>query len=113
MASTNNNERNNDNLIQWNCERIRYKKEEICEMIQIYKPAVISVEETKLCQNCDFRVPNYSLYRKDGHFSSTPHGGSAVLIRQAIPHDEIPIQTTLKQSNRSKAKPINIHGRHA
>ena len=65
-------------------------------MIQHYKPAVIALQETKLWQNTEFRILNYSMYREDCHYNNTPHGGIAILIHQSIPYQEIPLQTTFQ-----------------
>ena len=98
MASNMNiNERKNDsNLIKWNCQGIRNKKDEILEMIQLYKPAVIALQETILWQNTEFCIPNYSMYKEDGYYNNTPHGGIAILIHQSIPYQEIALQTTFQ-----------------
>ena len=63
MASNMNiDERKTDtNLIQWNCRGIRNQKDEILGMIQLYKPAVNALQETKLWQNTEIHIPNYSI----------------------------------------------------
>lgn len=83
----------NTNIIQWNCQGIRGKKDELLELAKLYKPSVIAIQETKLWVNSDFRFPNYIMHRQDGHYNRTPHGGVALLIHQSFPYQELPIQT--------------------
>ena len=72
-------------LIQWNCQGIRSKKDELLNIIDVQKPCAIALQEIKLWHNNKFSIPNYIIYRKDGHFNNTPHGGVAVLVHQAVP----------------------------
>jgi ribonuclease HI len=80
-------------LIQWNCQGIRSKKDELLNIIDIHKPATLAIQETKLWNNNDFKVPNYTILRKDGHFNVTPHGGVALLIHETIPFNQIELNT--------------------
>ena len=80
-------------LIQWNCQGARAKKDELLELIRIHKPSAFAIQETKLWRNSNFKIPNYNIFKKDGHFNVTPHGGVALLIHETIPLNEISLNT--------------------
>lgn len=81
------------NLLQWNCQGIRNKKDEILEMIERQQINVLAIQETKLWNNCDFTISGYNSFRKDGHYNRSPHGGVAIFLHQDIPHEEITLVT--------------------
>lgn len=81
------------NLLQWNCQGLRSKKDELLELINRIKPSAIALQETKLWNNIDFKIPNYTIHRKDGHFNVSPHGGVAILIHESVPFNNIPLNT--------------------
>ena len=41
-------ENNSIDILQWNCQGVRSKKDEILEMIEHYKYGIIALQETKL-----------------------------------------------------------------
>ena len=80
-------------VIQWNCQGLRSKKDEPLDMINDQEPYAVALQETKLWHNARFSVPNYTLYRKDGHYNNTPHGGVAVRVHQSVPANLLPLNT--------------------
>ena len=72
-------------IVQWNCQGFRSKKDELLDMINVQNPYAVALQETKLFHNARFRVPNYTLYRKEGHYNNTRQGGVAELVHQSIP----------------------------
>lgn len=87
---------NNQSIVQWNCQGIRNKKNEIQHLINIHKPAIIALQEVKLQNSKQFKVPGYVGYRREGHFNRTPHGGVALYVHQDIPHSTISLNTNIQ-----------------
>ena len=74
-------------LSRWNG-----KKDELLSLIDVQKPCAIALQETKLWHT-KFSIPNYTLYRKDGHFDHAPHGGVAILVHQSVPANLLTLNT--------------------
>lgn len=81
------------NLLQWNCQGIREKRDEILEMIETQHINVLAFQETKLWNYCDLNITGFNCFRCDGHFNRTPHGGVAIYLHQDIPYEEIVLTT--------------------
>lgn len=100
MTSLGNNlnipESDDTTCIQWNCQGLRNKKDELSEIIQTNKPAIIALQETKFKNETIFNIPNYSCIRKEGHFNHTAHGGVALFIHESVPYVEITLTTDLQ-----------------
>lgn len=88
--------RDNDTILQWNCQGARAKKDEIIKMIEDLNPIVVALQETMIGPSNNFRAPNYVCIRKDGHFNRRPHGGVALLVHNTIPFTELKLQTDLQ-----------------
>ena len=86
----------NHNILQWNCQGLRNKKDELLALISTHKPLVIGLQETKLRETCTFTIPQYAVYRRQGHHNVTDHGGVALLIHKSIPHNFLPLRTELQ-----------------
>jgi len=86
----------NTNILQWNCQGIRNKKDEILNMIEAQKISIIALQETKLWKECELRLPRFNCYRKDGHYNRMPHGGVSIYIHEHIPHNVIQIDTPIQ-----------------
>jgi len=65
-------------------------------LIEIYRPTVIALQETKLGKQTPFTIPNYCCYKKEGHFNRTHHGGVGILIHQDTPHQHINLNTDIQ-----------------
>jgi len=84
------------NILQWNCQGIRQKKDEILEMVQQHSLSILALQETKLWNNSKFGIPHYNEIRRDGHYNVTPHGGVAIYVHESIPYDEITLNTPIQ-----------------
>ena len=62
-------------------------------MLDVQKPCAIALQEIKLWHSNKFSIPNYVIYRKDGHLNNTPHGGVAVLVHQSVPANLLTLNT--------------------
>ena len=73
----------------WNCRGITNKYHELLLFLCNYHIDIILLTETKLAPYMHFHIPGYKVYRSD-HPSGRRKGGSAILIRTTIGHDELP-----------------------
>ena len=71
--------------MQWNCQGLGNKKEELISIIERERPRVIALQETMLRPNHPFRIPHYTFLNREGHYNRKPHGGVALLIHESIP----------------------------
>ena len=83
-------------LLQWNCQGLRAKYEELKLIMNHFSPLCVSLQETMLGDNrtpCPKEYTDYSLaYNPDqGH-----HGGSSIFVRRDVPHQQFPLQSQLQ-----------------
>ena len=83
-------------ILQWNCQGLRAKKDELSQIINLHKPTVLALQETKLGKFTTFSLPHYSSIRREGHFNVTPHGGVALFIHESIPYQELNLNCELQ-----------------
>lgn len=84
-------------IIQWNCQGISRKKDELLQIISDEQPLILALQETMLTSNTFFRVPNYNIFHKAGTYNRRQHGGAALLVHESVPMREItPLQTDLQ-----------------
>ena len=83
-------------ILQWNTQGIRTKKDELLELIQQHKSSVVAVQETRLWNDADFRLPGYTALFKHGHFNRAPHGGVALFIHSDVPCTPVSVDSTLQ-----------------
>ena len=83
-------------VMQWNCQGIREKKDEILDLVNHHKPSIIGFQETKLWSYCKVSIPNFNVVRRDGHLNRTPHGGVAIYIHSDIPFIEVPLNANIQ-----------------
>jgi ribonuclease HI len=77
-----------DLVVQWNCRSICSKKSDLIHIINKYKPFVISLQETWLRPNFNFKIPGFACVRED---RPDCYGGVALLINTSTPFVHIPI----------------------
>ena len=82
-------------ILQWNVQVVRNKKDEILDLIEIYKLNIIAVQESKLSEGVNFRISNYNIVRRDGTFNHT-HEGVATLIHASIPYEAAVLNTPMQ-----------------
>ena len=87
---------NNNSILQWNCQGLRSKKDELLSLISTHKPLVVGLQEIKLRDTATFSIPQYVIHRREGHNNVTAHGGVALMIHQSIPHHLLPSRTELQ-----------------
>ena len=58
-------------ILQWNCQGVRGKKDELLELVNNFRPAIVALQETKLWTSNKFVITGFNMERKDGHFNRT------------------------------------------
>lgn len=95
---------NSINIIQWNCQGIANKKDELLQIIEEKLPKVIALQETMCGPRMTPRVPHYNVFSKPGTYSGRYHGGVSLLTHESVPiYSEIQLNTPLQ------AVAIQIH----
>ena len=77
------------NFLQWNTQFISTSKEEIVNLINAYKPSVISIQETFLGNEYMLKFGGYNCIFKQGHYNNRYHGGVAIYTHSSLPVEEI------------------------
>ena len=85
-------------LIQWNCEGILKKKEELEKLVTEKKPICVCLQETKLRFDANYKLPGYKSFLKNLEvpIDGKAHGGVGILVRNDTSAFEIDLNTTLQ-----------------
>jgi ribonuclease HI len=78
----------NSVVVQWNSRSINNKKSDLYHIINKLSPFAVSLQETWLKPEFNFKISGYSCLRED---RSDSYGGVAILIKHSIPFTHIPI----------------------
>lgn len=78
----------NSIAIQWNCRSINNKKSDLYYIINKFKPFIVSLQETWLKPQYNFKISGYSCLRED---RSDSYGGVAILVKHSIPFSHVPL----------------------
>lgn len=73
-------------IVTYNSNSVMKQKQELNDFVAIHKPDIMLIQETWLKQRYRFTIPNYNIYRTD---RETRGGGTAVLVKRQIKHNEI------------------------
>lgn len=82
-------------IAEWNANGLTNHKTELIHFLQDNKIDLLLISETHFTERTVFRIPNYKIYHTN-HPDGTAHGGAAVVIRNTIPHHELPAHQTNK-----------------
>ena len=83
-------------IIQWNCQGIKAKKDELLKIIEAYRPEVVAVQETMIRDSEQFRIPQYKERRREGHYNRRSHGGVAISVHEETPHRNVQVNTPVQ-----------------
>ncbi|KAI5750100.1 hypothetical protein M8J76_012853 [Diaphorina citri] len=89
-------ENHNTKIIQWNCNGIRGKMEEIKMLLSKYNPSILCIQETRLLQSLVVNFNNYSVFRYDHTGGETASQGLITLVKKCHYVNRINIQSTLQ-----------------
>jgi ribonuclease HI len=94
-----------DLVVQWNCRSVCNKKSDLLYIINKFNPFMISLQETWLWPNFNFKIPGFACVRED---RPDCHGGVALLINISTPFVYIPIPQHSIEFNIVAVKVNNI-----
>lgn len=80
-------------IIFWNANGIIQHRNELEFILLDKRIDVAMVSETHLTSRHYFGIQNYSIYRSD-HPDDLPQGGTAVLVRNSLPHHPLQLNST-------------------
>ena len=83
-------------ILQWNCQGVRRKKDELMESVNNFRHGIVALQETKLRTINKFEITGFNMERKDGHFNRTPHGRVGLLIHSDTPYEVISLTTNIQ-----------------
>ena len=66
------------------------------QLSERHKANIVAIQETKLNQDIEVHLPNYSEIRKVGHFNRNSHCGVITYIHSSIPYKQIDLDTPLQ-----------------
>lgn len=83
-------------VLQWSCQGVRGKKDELINLISSDKIDILALQETKLWTNSNFNISRYNVERKEVYFNHTPHGGVAIFIHNGIRYQKINLMSSIQ-----------------
>jgi exonuclease III len=92
-------------LLSWNCHGFRQHISDIKDLINLYNPACIALQETFLQENVSAKLRNFTSFRKDYVHGERASGGVALLTSHDYPTHPINLNTDLQ----AVAVQIHIH----
>ena len=85
-----------ETLLQWNCQGIHAKWEELQLLVSSCNPVCICLQEIMSGESTSISLRGYQVHAHYGTFDARPHGGVAVMVRQDVPCRPIILRTTLQ-----------------
>lgn len=84
-------------IIQWNCRGLRANFTDLQILFQTFSPVAVSLQETIQADQNTLTLRYYTQYFKNAiKADGSPGGGVAVLVKNCIPHSQVPLTTTLQ-----------------
>ena len=83
------------NILQWNCNGIRARAEELKALIHECNPGIVCLQELRLGNKAYNPGLNYVMYQSSP-INPHPVGGSAIIIHKSIQHSVLVLNTTLQ-----------------
>ena len=83
-------------LLQWNCQGLRGKKDEILQYISDLRVDILVLQETRLENSREFNLQGYNSERCEGHFNRASHGGVATFIHSSLPYERVNLNSPLQ-----------------
>lgn len=88
---------NSNRILLWNSNGLVQRRNELKLFLSEQKIDIALISESPFTDLTYFNIPNYQLY-KTNHPRGNGHGGSAIFIKNSIPHHEnLTIPTKYKQ----------------
>ena len=85
-------------ILQWNCEGLKSKINNLKEIIREKDPVCICLGETKLKQDSDFKINGYKSFLKNLRVQEggIAHGGVGIWVQNNKPAHQVPLVTNLQ-----------------
>lgn len=79
-------------ILQWNCQSVSAKKNEIIYLLNIYNPFLVALSETWLRPRATLKLSGYKSIRED---RSDGYGGVAIMIKKGYPYSivDVPVHS--------------------
>ena len=72
---------------------MNHTKNGLLDLIHSCNASIIALQEKKLSENFNIRIPIYNLLSKEGHYNHGQHGGVALYSHSDVPYNEIELNT--------------------
>lgn len=96
-------------LLNWNANGIKNHRNSLLGFLNHHNIDIACITETHLSHTDNIKFPGYKMYRADRNTPARSMGGVAILIRNKIKHQHIPIPVL--QSLEATAVLINFNTR--
>src|SRR5215831_20761965 len=83
-------------IVQWNCRGLRANKDEIQILENKLRPAVFCLQETQIDDQHPYKLKGFTSYSHNTNTGGRAHGGTMIMVANAIPHQSIPIISNLQ-----------------
>src|SRR5215469_6704624 len=83
-------------IVQWNCRGLRANKDELQILDNQLRPAVFCLQETQLNDQHPYNLKGFTSYSHNTNTGDRAHGGTMIMVANAIPHQPIPIISNLQ-----------------
>ena len=76
---------------------LQANREDLTLLLSSLKPTIVALQETNIGKNHNINFRNYSFYNCPGtENNGIHHGGSALIVDKATPHNLIALRTNLQ-----------------
>lgn len=82
--------------LQWNCNGITSKKDELTYHISQHRPLILALQEIRLKPSTNLAISGYNVERMDGHTNYNSHGGVALCVHNSLPYTTVPLTTNIQ-----------------
>lgn len=83
-------------LIQWNCRGLLHNYDDVCSLLEEYRPLAVCLQETHLKGSQSGVFRHFHFFRKDRDHSSYSSGGVAIVVQKSAACVEVSVQTALE-----------------
>ena len=84
-----------ETIIQWNVQELTTSKEDFLNLIELYRPLVMSIQKTQQINEYLTKISGYKSISKKGKFNRR-HEGVALYVPASMPFQEINLNTELQ-----------------
>lgn len=87
-------------ILHWNSNGIEKKINELQAFSSTQNVDIILLSETRISSTANLKIPNFIMYKTDlPPKRSSPHGGTAILVRRNIIHLPFKLNTHLQSTS--------------